>query len=244
MISLKALRPFNITSAFSKILSFQAAFTPTFQYQSPAFQFRAMSSLSSSKSDIDRVITYWFGNGEDAAPMEKWFHGGPEVDAEIQDQFAELVDQARASKLSSWTEEPKGTLALVILLDQFSRNLFRGSPLSYSAGPLALDISTTAIAKGFERQLTYQQQSFFYLPLVHDENLISQIAATALCEALEHRIENGTEAHNFARISKVMAERHRDAILRFGRFPGRNEALGRVSTPEEIEFLKKHPAGF
>jgi uncharacterized protein (DUF924 family) len=190
--------------------------------------------------EINRIISYWF-EGED--PMQKWFRGGPTVDTEIRDQFSTLVERARASQLTSWTENPKGTLALLILLDQFPRNLFRGSPLSYSSDGMALDIATKSIAKGFHNKVEAMQTPFFLLPLVHNESLISQIAAVALYETFLSRCTPGSEEAQIAQAGVRAAEGHRDIIMRFGRFPGRNKPLGRISSPEEIQFLEEHPSG-
>jgi uncharacterized protein (DUF924 family) len=233
--SLKISRPLTR----QQILGFQAAFRPSLPYFG---SFSAMSSISSNNQDVDRIITYWFGGSE---PQKKWFSGGPAVDAEIKDQFSDLIDKARASQLNSWTEKPQSTLALLILLDQFSRNVFRGSPLSFSSDSMAVNITIEALAKGFDQQVPeIYQQSFFYLPLMHDERLISQVAAVAVYDSLVARSDPESEAGKLWNQSKTWGERHRDVILKFGRFPSRNEALGRESTPEEIEYLKEHPSGF
>ncbi|RDL40890.1 Uncharacterized protein BP5553_00869 [Venustampulla echinocandica] len=203
-----------------------------------------MSSLPSTElpdPEINRIISYWFG-GDDLP--RKWFQGGAKIDAEIKDQFGGLVEKARSAQLTSWTQQPQGTLALIILLDQFPRNIFRGTPLSFSTDPMALDITTQAIARGADREVPHIQQPFFYLPLMHHENLISQAAGCSLYEGLAARCEAGSQESEFARSSLDFARRHRDCIMKFGRFPSRNEILGRESTPEELEYLKEHPHGF
>ena len=191
--------------------------------------------------EINRTLSYWF-EGEDV--HKKWFGGGPAVDDEIRDQFGALVEKARASQLSSWAEEPKGTMALLVLLDQIPRNIFRGAYLSHSSDKMALDIATLGIAKGFDRELTRIQQVFFYLPLMHDEQLISQIAALAMYEALLARCPADATEKEFIQRAMYFSGRHRDCIMRFGRFPARNECLGRTSTPDEIQYLIEHPSGF
>jgi uncharacterized protein (DUF924 family) len=113
-----------------------------------------MSSTDSAPltdPDINRIISYWF-EGDDL--IKKWFtgsHQSPQVDAEIRAKFGDLVEKSRASQLTSWAEQPQDALALIVLLDQFPRNLFRGSPLSYSSDSMALEVATEAIAKGFDR---------------------------------------------------------------------------------------------
>jgi uncharacterized protein (DUF924 family) len=191
--------------------------------------------------DINRTISYWF-NGEE--PMKRWFMGGPAVDAEIKDQFSGLVEKARASQLDSWKEQPKGVLALLILLDQFPRNLYRGSPLSYSSDQMAMNITTEAIAKGFDREVEFMQQLFFYLPLMHDENLLTQVACLALIETMAARCSSNPDLTYFMEQATKATKSHLSCILRFGRFPSRNECLGRISTPEELEYLKEYPSGF
>ncbi|PVH74883.1 DUF924-domain-containing protein [Cadophora sp. DSE1049] len=199
------------------------------------------ASISSIDPDINRTISYWF---DCPNPMQKWFMGGAAVDKEIREQFLPLVERARAHELTSWTQEPRGSLALIVLLDQFPRNLYRGSPLSYSSDSMALDVAAKVIARGHHKQVTNLQMQAFYLPLMHHENIVSQIAATSFYESLIARCESEPELQERLQMSLHYAERHRDCILKFGRFPSRNEIMGRTSTPEEIAYLKEHPSGF
>src|SRR5437016_4273492 len=123
-----------------------------------------MSSMATMDPNIARINSYWF---ETDNPKKKWFGGSPEIDAEIKSQFSELISDARASKLTSWIEQPQGTLALLLLLDQFPRNVFRGTPESYSSDGMALDVAVTGIAKGQQRELPLLQQVFFHTPFTH-----------------------------------------------------------------------------
>ncbi|KUJ08227.1 DUF924-domain-containing protein [Mollisia scopiformis] len=232
------MRAYNFTSAFSKILGLQTAFKSTLL--SPTF-FRPMSSISTMDTDINRTLSYWFDGPE---AKKKWYGGGEKIDTEIRDQFGPLMEQARASELNSWESKPRGSLALLILLDQFSRNAFRSTPDSFSADSLALDIATKAIAKGFNLEVSNIQQIFFLMPFMHSETLLGQVAGVSLFEALLARCDPNSKDVEFLATSVQFARRHREPILRFGRFPSRNEILGRTSTPEEIEFLKEHPGGF
>lgn len=178
--------------------------------------------------------------------MQRWFAGGPSVDAEIKTQFTPLTSLAAASQLPGWTSTPRSSLALVILLDQFPRNNYRNSSQSYTTDDLALNTTLDAIAKGYDKQLPLLQNSFFYFPLMHDESLVGQIAGMALLEGLKMRcVAEGEEdtAEYIAR-SCDYSWRHLEAVKRFGRFPSRNQVLGRESTAEEIEFLKEYPSGF
>lgn len=191
--------------------------------------------------DITRINKYWFDTDN---PKQKWFQGGAQVDAEIKSQFSELISEARASKLTSWTEQPQGTLALLLLLDQFPRNVFRGTADAFSSDAMALDVAVNAIAKEQHKELAPLQQIFFHLPFTHDERLISQVVCVALCEAMIARNDSGSDdIMNLAEASLGSARKHLAVIQRFGRFPGRNAALGRESTAEEVVFLKDHPFG-
>jgi len=230
----------GFNSLFHRALQFQSFIAPNFS------SYRAMSSLNATaQNDVDNLISFWFTKKEiDTVDIsQKWFMSVPGFDDEIRDKFGGLVKQARANELDSWTEEPRSTLALLLLIDQFPRNLFRGSGEAFTSDPKAADIATLAIAKGFPQTLLPLETLFCYLPLVHTENLVHQIAAVALYEGLIVRTASDPEyKENFEAALKA-AEQHRDIILKFGRFPGRNKAIGRESTPEEIEFLKEHPRG-
>jgi len=136
-------------------------------------------------------------------------------------------------EIDSWTNEAESCLAYIIILDQFSRNMFRDTPQMYAADSLALDASKYAIKKGFDKQVK-KGRSFFYLPLMHSENLENQEECIKQFEILSEGKESGTE----------YAIKHRDIIRQFGRFPHRNKILSRESTKEEIEFLTKPGSPF
>ena len=166
-------------------------------------------------------------------------------DEEIQDKFGHLMKLARTTELDIWTEEAQPTLALIILLDQFPRNVWRNTPDSFSSDAKALNIASRSIIKGFDRQVTPSQQLFFYLPFVHSESCTGQVASVALLEGARRRIDDpeSEEAKSFD-TAVGFAKRHAVPILKFGRFPSRNKILGRETTKEEEEFLKAHPQGF
>jgi uncharacterized protein (DUF924 family) len=190
---------------------------------------------------IDRIISFWFDTHDQ---RKRWFEQSDELDKQIKTEFGDLVSQAHTPSLDSWMQNPKGTLAMLVLLDQFSRNIFRGSPDSFSGDAKALDIAMKGIAKGLDREVEPMQQSLFYLPLMHNESLLGQIAAVSLYESYAQRCEPDSPAKTFATDSIGFAKQHRDVIAIFGRFPRRNEALGRTSTAEELEYLKNNPHGF
>lgn len=193
--------------------------------------------------EINQILSFWFG---DLETSKKWFGGGDSFDEEIRTRFGELVTQARADKLDHWMESPQGSLALLLLLDQFPRNIYRTSEQAHASDAKACQVAVSSIAHEFDRQVANLQALFFYLPLMHDETVVSQIACIALSEALVARCQLGEDhfARDYVSRSIQHAKGHRDTIIKFGRFPKRNGLLGRESTEEERKFLEEHPAGF
>lgn len=189
------------------------------------------------------ILSYWFPEGIDNADPEtrrrqgeRWMHGGPEVDREITERFGEVLEQARRGKLDHWAQTLRGRLALIIVLDQFSRHVYRGSPLSYAQDEKALKLALEGIDLGMDRELGAMERMFFWLPLGHSEDL-------ALHERVVlHAEEEGANApphlKGLYEFGTSQAKAARRVIARFGRHPHRNEILGRTSTPEELEYLK------
>ena len=175
-------------------------------------------------SDVREVIDFWL---QEIGPTG-WYVASFGVDEHIRERFGALVDRAKAGELDEWSETPDGALALLILLDQFSRNLHRGKPEAFEADPKARDIARAAIAKNHDLEIAEPGRQFFYLPFEHSEDLADQDLSVQL---FTDRMENLSETlmHH--------VRQHRELIKRFGRFPFRNEALGRLSTEEEITFL-------
>ncbi|MBO6675612.1 MAG: DUF924 domain-containing protein [Rhizobiales bacterium] len=171
----------------------------------------------------DGVLNFW----AEAGPR-RWWKKDPAFDAEISERFGELHKQATAGKFDHWeTEHPDAALALVIVLDQFSRHIHRGSPEAYACDAKAVVIVHRVIARGDDRRMRSDVSEFIIMPLMHSENLGDQNLSVAETERTQ-----GVE-------DLKSAIGHRDIILRFGRFPHRNAILGRESTPEELEFLKE-----
>jgi uncharacterized protein (DUF924 family) len=175
--------------------------------------------MSEAEPTPAEVIAFWRGAGPD-----RWYEKDAAFDEEIRRRFLKAYEAAAAGKLTAWESSAEGTLALLILLDQFPRNMFRGQARSYAADPLARAVASRAILNGFDGAFP-DLREFFYLPFMHSENLADQERAIAI-----HRAQN--DANNLK-----WAEVHADIIRRFGRFPHRNAVLGRVSTPEEQAFL-------
>ena len=172
------------------------------------------------KKWITDVYRFWF---EDLQP-EAWFRADPAVDATVRERFSDLHRSLMLNPTSA--PSPRASLAAVIVLDQFSRNMFRGTPAAYAADPLALRLSQAAIAAEFDRGLSVRERPFLYMPFQHSEDLAVQRRSVALFAELGMPEQLG------------FAEEHRAIIERFGRFPHRNVILGRRSTPDELEFLK------
>jgi uncharacterized protein (DUF924 family) len=167
------------------------------------------------------VLTFWRAAGPD-----KWFEKDDAFDAEIRERFLAAYAAAAAGRLVAFEEDAEGALALVIVLDQFPRNMFRGGDArTYAADPLARAVAQRAIARGFDQAYAPPERRFFYLPFMHSEDLADQERCVALC-----RVAGDEEGVKYGEI-------HADIIRRFGRFPHRNGALGRTTTAEEHAFL-------
>ncbi|KAG8533970.1 uncharacterized protein KY384_001713 [Bacidia gigantensis] len=197
-------------------------------------------STSITDPNVDRLLEFWF---DPQYPMTRWFVKDDTLDHRIKTNFGNLVAKARTTELDTWCKDPKGTLALIVLLDQFSRNIYRGTSDSFAADEKAREVAITGIAKGFDRRVSLIQQMFLYLPLMHHESILGQIASKALFEGLVNRCDLGTQEHEQAKVASASAQAHVDVILKFGRFPARNKAIGRTSTAEEVAFLDEYPAG-
>lgn len=179
------------------------------------------------------VLDFWFAEGPDTF-REAWFKRDDAFDATIRERFGELAAAARSGALAAWRDSSAGVLALAILLDQFPRNLHRGSAEAFAADPLMRDIARDAVlARRIDLGLTPTQRIFLYLPFEHSEAMADQDLSVALFEGLRDDPRMGTPGGTID-----YAWRHRAVIVRFGRFPHRNAALGRDSTPAEQAWLK------
>jgi uncharacterized protein (DUF924 family) len=192
-------------------------------------------------SAIDEVLKFWLEPKPDTPEaMEQrgklWFMGGPEVDREIKERFGALVERARAHELDGWTETLRGTLALVILLDQFPRNIHRGSASAFASDAQAVAIVEAGFASGRFAEADSLELMFLGLPFSHAENLDLQRKACEL--SVRGVMASKPEWKKMLTGGLDFARKHVDVIARFGRFPHRNAVLGRVSTPAEIEYLE------
>jgi uncharacterized protein (DUF924 family) len=182
------------------------------------------------------VLAFWFADSPTRF-RDAWFHATPDFDAGCAAQFRDALRDARSGALDHWAEEPRGALALVILLDQLSRNIYRGTPDAYAADPQALAVARTALARGLDARLDPVERLFLYLPFEHAESLAEQDKAVRLFEGLRGTYDGAETAID-------AAHRHRDVIRRFGRFPHRNAILGRASMPEEQAFIAEPGTAF
>jgi len=174
--------------------------------------------------------------------MRLWFRKSETTDREILTGFGTMVQKALDGEYAHWHDVPQGRLAKIILLDQLTRNMFRGTPKAFSGDTEALELALSAIESGMDEAVAPNQRLFFYLPLEHDETLANQERCMALTAALAKTIPS--EARKAYEGFYDYAVRHRDVIARFGRFPHRNAILGRDSSQEEIEFLKQPGSSF
>jgi uncharacterized protein (DUF924 family) len=182
-----------------------------------------------------RVLDFWFGeegSAEFGVKQKKWFTADAAFDSAVTAEFAEDFETAAAGGYDSLAETEKGSLALVILLDQFSRNMFRGTARAFAADEKARSFARAAVDRGFDQTVPPVLRSFFYLPFEHSEDLADQELSVVLFETL-----GDADWLDYA-------VRHRDVVARFGRFPHRNAALGRENTPEESDFLTQPGSRF
>lgn len=204
-----------------------------------------------STTSIDEVLAFWFGappaNEHDLmANVVRWFRGGDTVDRDVVRRFAEAVEVAVRGGFESWPATPRGRLALVILLDQLTRNVHRGSPQAFAGDARAQTLALGAFDDGSAEELTFVEQLFLSLPLLHSEHLAHQEREATIAHAIAVRAPS-----LYAPMAAMLLEQSGKfvtVVRRFGRFPHRNAILGRTSTPEELAFLgdwdaKRPPAG-
>jgi uncharacterized protein (DUF924 family) len=185
----------------------------------------------------DDVLAFWFGTTPLAEARPEWFTKSDAFDAEIRGRFLPLWEALSDGKADTWMDTPQEAIARIVVLDQFPRNMFRNSARAFASDAAALHTARIVVAAGWDARLpTRFHRMFCYLPFEHSEMLDMQDESIRLYTRL--RDQDGDAD------SLIWAEKHRDIIARFGRFPHRNAALGRVSTPEEIAFLAQPGSSF
>jgi uncharacterized protein (DUF924 family) len=199
------------------------------------------------EDDPQRVLDFWFGGSNRDTPtldsrMDRWFSSDPELDATITERFGDLVEKASNGELDAWAGTPEGRLALIILLDQFRRHVYRGKPGAFSEDRRALKIAIEGTMAGDHNQLSAEQRLFFFMPLQHAESLKIQEKSVSIYNALAASV-SGTLRETFATCAHF-AELHRDIIAEFGRFPHRNAILGRENSGAEAAYLSGEAPSF
>jgi uncharacterized protein (DUF924 family) len=190
-------------------------------------------------SKIDEILDFWFGRPDETdygKSRQFWFNKNPEFDKEVQTRFQTDYELAASGKLDNWKDSPHSCLALIILLDQFPRNMFRGEAKAFATDSQALLVAKHAVTQGFDRELLPVKRWFIYLPFEHSETLEDQHLAVELNQQLTEYPEC-KDALKYAIL-------HLKIIEQFGRFPHRNKILGRETTPKEAEFLKQPNSSF
>lgn len=193
-------------------------------------------AVPTDAADAAAVLDFWFA-GDPQQTRAQWFRKDPEFDAQIAARFGDLINTALADGLQGWEAQLDTALARIVVLDQFTRNCFRGQARAFAGDALALAGARALVDRGADRALTGPQRQFLYLPFEHSESLQDQARSVALFQALalEHPAQAGLVE---------WAQRHQVIIERFGRFPHRNAALARTSTQAEVAFLAEPGSGF
>lgn len=198
-------------------------------------------------SQIQDVLDFWFSVSDLDSPtldsrMDRWFGSDADLDTAIVERFGDLVQQASEGELDSWAKTPEGRLALIILLDQFRRNIYRGKPEAFAKDDRALKMCVEGTMSGVHNHLSSEQRIFFFMPLQHSESLKIQEKSVSIYNALADSV-SGTLKETFATCAHF-AELHRDIIAEFGRFPHRNKIVGREDTGEESAYLSGNAPSF
>tara|TARA_R110002110_G_scaffold33533_2_gene114888 strand:+ start:3483 stop:4067 length:585 start_codon:yes stop_codon:yes gene_type:complete len=190
---------------------------------------------------VNEVLNFWFDYENNPDPLYNrtiWWQKNEHTDNIIREKFANLNYQATSGQLDSWLASPKSTLAFIILIDQFSRNLYRNTPKMFAHDSLALNAAKNIVASSKDKILTLTERVFLYLPFEHSENFNDQEMSIALYQRL---VDETPEAHKkTAEAFLSFAQAHYDIIEKFGRYPHRNKILSRDSTADEIDFMKTH----
>lgn len=198
--------------------------------------------MSAEVITADTILDFWFDRpgfaaaGEPLKPRPQWWEKNDAFDALIRERFGDAVETALAGGLADWEVQAESALALIILLDQFPRNIFRGTPKAFAGDERARAVAHKAVGRGLDIKVPPVMRQFFYMPFQHSELLSDQDLSILLFTALEKELPGCDLLH--------WAERHRAIIAQFDRFPHRNAILGRQSTPEEVEFLKQPGSSF
>lgn len=199
-----------------------------------------------------QILDFWFQSVDDNTPanakddpFKKWFMKNEQFDREIKEKFEADVIKARWGTYKAWESSAAGRLALILLYDQFCRNMFRNTPRMFENDPLALDLTLRSIQEGQDKGLYLIQRTFLYMPLMHSEQRsMQELSVKYFSTLVDESREKVPQNAGYYEYSLGYAKKHRDIVERFGRFPHRNRILGRMSTPEEEDFLTKPGSAF
>ncbi|RVU32448.1 MULTISPECIES: DUF924 family protein [Neptunomonas] len=198
------------------------------------------------REQIDEVLQFWFGDLQDGFPVADrsalWWGGGEALDQQVEALFGPQVRRALAGGLADWEETPRGRLALVILLDQFTRNIYRGSAEAFSGDEQACALVKRSLERDYDLALEVSERLFFYMPLEHSESMADQNLCVSKMEALYTCVDDANRDKVVNAVN--FAKEHRDVIEQFGRFPHRNQALNRESTEKELAYLHQGQKGW
>lgn len=203
----------------------------------------------SDDSFADRIRRFWFGDISEnglCSPEKsaRWFKKDRDFDRLTEEKFGFLLPLARCGELNGMVNTPRGTLAFIVLTDQFPRNIHRGLPESFAFDPVALAACRKGMEDGFDSALFPIERVFFQMPLMHSEDLSVQKLSVGVFSSLADEFKHDAQLYKTLKNSADFARKHFEIISRFGRYPHRNKILGRKSTPEEIEFLKQPGSSF
>ncbi len=190
---------------------------------------------------IEEILQFWFGestDGELPTGPDLWFGRSMRVDRTIERRFGKLVEKAKQGALDAWTTTPRGRLAVILLLDQFSRNIYRDTPEAFAGDDKALSLCLDGLDEEMDKTLSPAERAFFYMPTMHAEDLDMQMTSVEVFEELA--AEAPPEHKALCESFLEHARRHRDVVERFERFPHRNAILGRSSSSEEAAFLQQN----
>ena len=198
-------------------------------------------------AEAREVLEFWFGplssdGTADPVHSRRWWSKNPDFDREIEKHFGALHEAVARGEKSDWLESPRGRLASIIVLDQFSRNMFRGDPKSYDSDARALKLALDGLDRGDDRFLGPDERTFLYMPLVHSEDLAIQDRSVAIFTALAGELSG--EARKSAEKTLEFAKKHREIVIMFGRFPHRNAVIGRTTTADEMAFIVHEDSPF
>ncbi len=201
------------------------------------------------KGIIEKIILFWFGKLDKSGIPSKekqimWWSKDHKLDEFIKENYEKYVNLAVLGELGEWKEDPLGMLAFIIVLDQFSRNIYRDTLKAFTQDELALESAKEGIEKGFDKKLLPIERIFFYLPFMHSENLEDQQECIRIYRELADECSSNPDIYSIINNSYEFAIKHFDIIKKYGRYPHRNSIMGRKSTAQEIEFLKQEGSSF